>query len=88
MALSSLMSFATLLYRKLRGAAPDVRAIAHACIKDAQDSGMIPLGMRPEAGRQAYVWLLFDRTRLTLAERERYVRERTPPGATSHVIEA
>ena len=88
MALSSLMSFATLLYRKLRGAAPDVRAIAHACIKDAQDSGMIPLGMRPEAGHQTYVWLLFDRTRLTLAERERYVREHTPSGVTSRVIDA
>lgn len=87
MAFSSLMSFAALLYRKLRNAAPEVRAIATACIRDVQDSGMMPLGMRPEAGRQAYVWLLFDRSRLTLAERERYVHERTPPGAKAHVID-
>src|SRR5688572_30892575 len=79
LAIGSFMSFATLLYRKLRGAAPDVRTLVLAHIKEAQDTGLIPLGMRTDDGGPSYVWLLFDRSRLTLAERERFIRDRTPP---------
>lgn len=87
MGLGSLLTFATLLAKKLRGAAHDARAVVHACIKEAQDTGLIPLGMRDDDGGPAYVWLLFDRSRLTLAERERHVQTKTPSGVRIRTIE-
>ena len=89
MSLRSLLSLATLLYKKLRSAQPDERATVMAFIREARDSGMVPLGMRPDHDRFAYVWLVFDESRLTLNERERYVLERTPPvvrGANTRIV--
>ncbi len=87
MAIGSLMSFATLLYRKLRSAPAGTKTLVLACIKDVQDSGLIPLGMRTDDGGPSYIWLLFDRSRLSLEERERYVRARTPPGIRVRTID-
>ena len=87
MGLGSLLAFATLLAKKLRAAPHDARTVVHACIKEAQDSGLIPLGMRDDDGGPAYVWLLFDRSRLTLAEREQHVRAKTPAGVRIRTIE-
>lgn len=87
MSIGSFMSFATLLYKKLRGAEPGVRALVLAHIKEVQDTGLIPLGMRTDDGGPSYVWLLFDRSRLTLADRERHIQERTPPGARTRTID-
>lgn len=87
MAIGSLMSFATHLYKKLRAAPPDVRALILSHIKNAQDTGLVPLGMRTDDGEPAYVWLLFDRSRLTLEERERHIRAWTPPGVRIRTID-
>lgn len=87
MSIGSFMSFATLLYKRLRGAAPDVRALVIAHVRDAQDTGLIPLGMRADDGGQSYVWLLFDRSKLTLAERERVIRDRTPSGVRIRTLD-
>jgi hypothetical protein len=87
MSISTIMSFATLLYKKLRGAEPGVRTLVMAYIKEAQDTGLVPLGMRTDDGGPSYVWLLFDRSKLTLANRERHVRERTPPGVRTRTID-
>lgn len=87
MGLASLLSFATLLSKKLRSAPHDARALVLDCIKEAQDTGLIPLGMRSDDGGPAYVWLLFDRSRLTLGERERHIRSKTPAGVRVRTIE-
>ena len=87
MGLGSLMTFVTLLLKKLRSAAPEDRAVVKGAIKEAQDTGLIPLGTRSDDGGPAYVWLLFDRSRLTLGERERYVRAKTPLGVRTRTIE-
>jgi hypothetical protein len=87
MGLASLLSFATMLSKKLRSAPHDVRTLILACIDEVRETGLIPLGLRSDDGGPAYVWLLFDRSRLTLEERERYVRAKTPPGVRTRTIE-
>jgi len=87
MGLASLLSLATTLSKKLRSAPHDVRSLVLACIKEIQETGLIPLGLRSDDGGPAYVWLLFDRSCLTLEERERHIRAKTPAGTRVRTIE-
>ncbi|MEY4744695.1 MAG: hypothetical protein RL272_640 [Candidatus Parcubacteria bacterium] len=86
--MANLMTFAMAFYKKLLSAPPHVRAAVEAAIKDGESSGLIPLGMRSANGGSVYAWFLYDRSKLSPEERERYLHERTPPGVPALIIDA
>jgi hypothetical protein len=82
-----LMTFALLLLKKLINADSTTRSQVAASLREIKDTGLIPLGMRSDGGMPEYVWLLFDRSRLTITERMRHVSAKTPPGVRTRTIE-
>lgn len=84
-----LISLVTKLYKQVQGAEPVVRDRLIAIVREARDSGVVPLGVRKGVGgNDVYLWLIFDRkhfpsnTALVM-----YLRERTPAGMTVDVVE-
>ena len=85
--MANMMTLALSLLAKLRNADPTIRDQLTAYFKEMKDTGLIPLGMHSDDGGPAYVWLLYDRSRLTLAQRERHVKAKSPPGVRIRTIE-
>ncbi len=85
--MGNLMFFAAFLYKKLRDADREKRDKLRPFLRDVQESGAIPLGMRPDADGDAYWWVVYEPARFASAEAmERSLRARTPPGVRMVVV--
>ncbi len=84
-----LISLVTRMYKQVQAAEPRARNRLIAIVREARDSGVIPLGMRKtDGGNDVYLWLIFDRTHFASnAVLVTYLRERSPAGANIDVIE-
>jgi hypothetical protein len=84
----SILSLATLLYRKVRSANPPTKARIESFIEDIKAKGVIPLGLGKDAsGRDAYWWAVYDRTKFASDDALMdYLESRSPPGFTMGVL--
>jgi hypothetical protein len=81
-----LLPIVTDLYRRWMRTDAGTRRELQSLCDESLATGLAQLGVRRRGATQEYVWLLFDSSKLTDAERQRHIADLTPAGYQAVIL--